>query len=161
MAHELAAALQQTGRIRKRRPVKESHVYMRSEHIDIAEGASPGHATGQPSCRVSRTSSPHLRITSNHSCAMAPNSPRCSFIHASMAGSRSTVPLNRSNSVFIVEPLLFNGAMSILAVQPGLPAPEAEVQLLRRERTQLSRLFPPGEELRRGPSAHDTNCTSA
>src|SRR5258705_3003173 len=33
---------------------------------------------------------------------MAPNSPACSFIHASMAGSRSTAPLNRSKSVFIV-----------------------------------------------------------
>jgi len=48
------------------------------------------------------TSSPHLRITSNHSSAMAPNSPRCSFIHASMAGSRSTAPLNRSNRALIV-----------------------------------------------------------
>src|SRR6266481_5010105 len=37
--------------------------------------------------------------------AMAPNSPACSFIHASMAGSRSTAPLNRSNSVFIVATL--------------------------------------------------------
>src|SRR5712692_2376963 len=36
---------------------------------------------------------------------MAPNSPECSFIHASMAGSRSTAPLNRSNSVLIVAPL--------------------------------------------------------
>src|SRR5262249_15367370 len=27
---------------------------------------------------------------------MAPNSPACSFIHKSIAGSRSTVPLNRS-----------------------------------------------------------------
>src|SRR5260370_6336290 len=35
---------------------------------------------------------------------MAPNSPACSFIHASMAGSRSTTPLNRSNSVLIVAP---------------------------------------------------------
>src|SRR5882762_2860945 len=33
---------------------------------------------------------------------MAPNSPSCSFIHASMAGSRSTAPLNRSKSVLIV-----------------------------------------------------------
>src|SRR6185295_13410558 len=33
---------------------------------------------------------------------MAPNSPACSFIHASIAGSRSTAPLNRSNSVLIV-----------------------------------------------------------
>src|SRR6266851_5200025 len=36
---------------------------------------------------------------------MAPNSPECSFIHASMAGSRSTAPLNRSSSVLIVAPL--------------------------------------------------------
>src|SRR6266852_4163221 len=36
---------------------------------------------------------------------MAPNSPACSFIHASMAGSRSTAPLNRSNSVLIADPL--------------------------------------------------------
>src|SRR5258708_11506977 len=36
---------------------------------------------------------------------MAPNSPACSFIHASMAGSRSTAPLNRSNSVLIIAPL--------------------------------------------------------
>src|SRR6516164_2948030 len=30
---------------------------------------------------------------------MAPNSPACSFIHASMAGSRSTAPSNRSKAV--------------------------------------------------------------
>src|SRR5580704_4742339 len=35
---------------------------------------------------------------------MAPKSPACSFIHASMVGSRSTAPLNRSNSVLIVAP---------------------------------------------------------
>src|SRR6266568_9185503 len=35
---------------------------------------------------------------------MAPNSPTCSFIHASMVGSRSTAPSNRSNSVLIVAP---------------------------------------------------------
>src|SRR5438477_10518259 len=38
MAHELAGALQQAGRIRQRRAVKEPHVYMRSEYIDVAEG---------------------------------------------------------------------------------------------------------------------------
>src|SRR5579864_4352619 len=32
---------------------------------------------------------------------MAPNPPACAFIHASMAGSRSTAPSNRSNSDFI------------------------------------------------------------
>src|SRR6516162_7281623 len=36
---------------------------------------------------------------------MAPNSPACSFIQASMAGSLSTAPLNRSSSVLIVAPL--------------------------------------------------------
>src|SRR4030088_2728292 len=36
---------------------------------------------------------------------MAPNSPACSLIQASMAGARSTAPLNRSNSVLIVETL--------------------------------------------------------
>src|SRR5882757_5046388 len=38
MAHELAGALQQAGWIQQRRAVKESHVYMRSEYIDVAEG---------------------------------------------------------------------------------------------------------------------------
>ncbi len=51
--------------------------------------------------KISRASSPHFRITSNHSCAMAPNSPPCSFIHASMAGSCSAAPLNRSNCPFV------------------------------------------------------------
>src|SRR5579871_5855754 len=38
MAHELAGALQQAGRIRQRCAVKEPYVYVRSECIDIAEG---------------------------------------------------------------------------------------------------------------------------
>jgi hypothetical protein len=38
MAHELAGALQQAGRIRQRGAVKETYVYVRSEYIDIAEG---------------------------------------------------------------------------------------------------------------------------
>src|SRR5215467_1403798 len=38
MAHELASALQQAGGIRQRCAVKEPHVYVRSEYIDIAEG---------------------------------------------------------------------------------------------------------------------------
>src|SRR5579864_390827 len=38
MAHELAGALQQAGRIRQRRAVKEPHIYVRSEYIDVAEG---------------------------------------------------------------------------------------------------------------------------
>src|SRR6266496_4217917 len=37
MAHELAGALQQAGRIRQRCAVKEPHVYVRSEYIDVAE----------------------------------------------------------------------------------------------------------------------------
>src|SRR5271170_6910963 len=38
MAHELAGALQYTCRIRQRCAVKEPHVYVRSEYIDVAEG---------------------------------------------------------------------------------------------------------------------------
>src|SRR6266849_5561903 len=38
MAHELAGTLQQAGRIRERCAVKEPHVYVRSEYIDVAEG---------------------------------------------------------------------------------------------------------------------------
>src|SRR5437762_11142852 len=38
MAHELAGALQQAGRIRQRCAVKEPHVYVRSEYIHVAEG---------------------------------------------------------------------------------------------------------------------------
>ena len=38
MAHELASALQQAGRIRQRCAVKEPHVDVRGEYIDIAEG---------------------------------------------------------------------------------------------------------------------------
>src|ERR1700688_3995315 len=41
MAHELAVALQQAGRIRQRRAVKEPHVYVRTEYIDVAEGCIP------------------------------------------------------------------------------------------------------------------------
>src|SRR4029077_4858270 len=38
MAHELAGALQQAGRIRQRCAVKEPHIYVRSEYIDVTEG---------------------------------------------------------------------------------------------------------------------------
>src|ERR1700693_531188 len=38
MAHELAGALQQVCRIRQRCAVKEPHVHVRSEYIDVAEG---------------------------------------------------------------------------------------------------------------------------
>src|ERR1700686_152680 len=38
MAHELAGALQQAGRIRQPCAVKEPHGYVRSEYIDVAEG---------------------------------------------------------------------------------------------------------------------------
>jgi hypothetical protein len=37
MAHELAGALQQAGRIRQRCAVKEPHVYVRSEYIDAGK----------------------------------------------------------------------------------------------------------------------------
>src|SRR6202030_4652747 len=38
MAHELAGALQQAGGIRQSCAVKEPHVYVRTEYIDVAEG---------------------------------------------------------------------------------------------------------------------------
>src|SRR5712672_3703567 len=38
MAHELAGALQQAGRLRQHCALKEPHVYVRSEYIDVAEG---------------------------------------------------------------------------------------------------------------------------
>src|SRR5258707_12085737 len=38
MAHELAGALQQAGRMGQRCAVKETHVNVRSEYIDVAEG---------------------------------------------------------------------------------------------------------------------------
>src|ERR1019366_7277997 len=38
MAHELAGALQQVSRIRQRCAVKEPHVHVRMEYIDVAEG---------------------------------------------------------------------------------------------------------------------------
>src|ERR1035438_8530867 len=38
MAHELAGALQQVSRIRQRCALKEPHVYVRIEYIDVAEG---------------------------------------------------------------------------------------------------------------------------
>src|SRR5271157_822610 len=38
MAHELSGALQQVCRIRQRCALKEPHVYVRSEYIEVAEG---------------------------------------------------------------------------------------------------------------------------
>src|SRR6202047_4625696 len=38
MAHELAGALQQVSRIGQRCAMKEPHVYVRMEYIDVAEG---------------------------------------------------------------------------------------------------------------------------
>src|SRR5215469_2196937 len=38
MAHELAGALQQASRIRQRCALKESHVHVRREYVDVAEG---------------------------------------------------------------------------------------------------------------------------
>ena len=38
VAHELAGALQQAGGIGQRCALKEPHIYMRSEYVDVAEG---------------------------------------------------------------------------------------------------------------------------
>src|SRR5712691_828426 len=60
---------------------------------------------------------------------MAPNSPACYFIHASMAGSRSTAPLNRSNSDLIVAPLFFSRDLRLRSLHEkatGLSCPEEQ-----------------------------------
>jgi hypothetical protein len=41
MAHELAGALQHACRIRQRCAVKEPHIYVRGEYIDVTEGRIP------------------------------------------------------------------------------------------------------------------------
>src|SRR6184192_3970596 len=38
MTHELAGTFQQAGRIRQRCALKEPHVYVRGEYIDVSEG---------------------------------------------------------------------------------------------------------------------------
>src|SRR5262245_2065480 len=63
--------------------------------LTYANAALPTHAVGWPSCNNSRTSSPQSRMTSNQRFAIAPNSPECSRIQASIAGSRLTEPGNR------------------------------------------------------------------
>src|SRR5882757_9069397 len=58
---------------------------------------------------------------------MVPNPPACPFIHASMAGSRSTAPLNRSNFVLIVATLFCFRELwflSTLAFSCKIPRPE-------------------------------------
>src|SRR5258708_22788057 len=77
-------------RIRQRSAVKEPHVYMRSEYIDVAEGRIAQTCNRTAVMQDLPDFVPHFRMTSNHSCAMAPNSPPCSFIHASMADRKST-----------------------------------------------------------------------
>jgi hypothetical protein len=118
MAHELAGALKQASRIRQRCALKESYVYVRSEYVDVAKGRI-SQTCGRTAVmqKLSRTSSPHSRITSNHFCAMAPNSPACSFIQPSIAGSRSTAPFNRNNSVLVV--------MMFLERPPGSKEPHS------------------------------------
>jgi hypothetical protein len=48
MAHELAGALQQAGRIRQGCALKEPNVYVRSEYIDVAEGRISQARDGTP-----------------------------------------------------------------------------------------------------------------
>src|SRR5437588_10169503 len=101
MAHELAVALQQAGRIRQRCAVKEPHVDVGSEYIDVAEGriAQTCNRTAvmQYLPDFVPAFSHHLKPLMRDGSQFT-SSP---FIHASMAGSRSTAPLNRSNSVFM------------------------------------------------------------
>ena len=115
MTHELAVALQQVGRIPQRCAVEKPHGYVRSEHIDVAEW--------RISQTCNRTAVMHklpdfVAAFSHHIKPLARDSSQSarmrSFSHASMAGSRSTAPLNRSNSVLIPAPL---SALEIFCVQ--------------------------------------------
>jgi hypothetical protein len=61
---------------------------------------------------------------------MVPNPPACSLIQASMAGSRSTAPLNRSSFVLIVATLFcFRDPwfLGTLAFRQQNPSPETVV----------------------------------
>src|SRR5438876_4378655 len=73
---------------------------------------------------------------------MAPNSPACSFIHASMAGSRSTAPSNRSNSVLIISLLSARLPPALAAILSPLPLPTSRQSPLPRSRA-LSRFLRP------------------
>ena len=102
MAHELSAAVQQAGWVRQRRALKEADIHVRTEDIYITEGdiaqACNGTAVMQHFSHLVPALAHHLKP----GVRMAPKAPPCSCIHASMAGSRSTAPSNRSNSVLIL-----------------------------------------------------------
>src|SRR5215469_14703186 len=95
MAHELAPALQHAGRIRQRSAVKEPHVYMRSEYIDVAEG------------RISQTCNrtavmqklpDFVPAFSHHLKPLMRDGshPACiPFLHALVAGISLTAPVDR------------------------------------------------------------------
>ena len=90
MTHEPAGAFQEAARIRDLGAAKEPDIDVSPEGVDIGECRIPTQAVGWPSCNSSRTSSPQPRMTSNQRRAIAPNSPACSRIQPSMAGSRLT-----------------------------------------------------------------------
>src|SRR3984885_3177133 len=61
---------------------------------------------------------------------MAPSSPACSLIQASMAGARSTAPLNRSKSVLIVATLQSAGGVLSWRFQRYLLVPGCHTFLI-------------------------------
>ena len=89
----------------RRRALKNPTFTCAVNTFTYPNATSPRHAEGSHHASSSRTSSPHRRIASNHSRAMAPSSPACASIYASIAGSCSTAPSNRNRSVFIAAPL--------------------------------------------------------
>src|SRR5579885_274462 len=105
MAHEFAGALQQAGRIRQGCAVKESHVNVRSEYIDVAERRISQTCNRTAVVQklpdsvpaLSHYLKPLMRDGSQFTCMLF--HPRLD------AGSRSRAPLNRSNSVLIFAPL--------------------------------------------------------
>src|SRR5258708_6269071 len=78
-----------------------------------------------PDSRHARSPGLHPRIfalpQTTHARSL-PDSHPCTFIHASMAGSRSTAPLNRSNSVLTVALLLLSD-LCYVAIDPYRDCP--------------------------------------
>jgi hypothetical protein len=77
-------------------PLKKPTLTCDLKVLTYPNAASFTHATGQPSCISSRTSSPHSRICANHFRAIERSSSGFEFSQTSTAGSRSMAPENRS-----------------------------------------------------------------
>jgi hypothetical protein len=95
MAHELAGALQQVSRIRQCCAVKEPHVYVRMEDIDVAEGRISQTCNRAAVMHSSRTSSPHF---SHHAKPLVRDGPQftCVLFHPRIDGG---IPLDSAAAI--------------------------------------------------------------